>query len=110
MKTDAYTKIVLTIIALCLLVLVFKGVDLAPEAYASGANNNTPLNNKTNYGLVPINEDGTINVRLNTNQVVDVRLRGIDEAPNLRWEVDISEGPCQRFRSNRATLKDHTII
>ncbi|WP_165903818.1 hypothetical protein [Hymenobacter gummosus] len=37
MKPDAYTKSVLTVIALCLVVLVLRGVDVLPRAVAGGA-------------------------------------------------------------------------
>lgn len=87
MKTDKYTKTILTIIAICLIVIAFRGVDFLPEAKASNSNNKLPLKNNTKYGLVPTNEDGSINVRLKSNDIIDVRLRGIDEASNLRWEA-----------------------
>ncbi|WP_158499847.1 hypothetical protein [Sphingobacterium paucimobilis] len=77
----------MTIIAICLLVIAFKDVKFFPDAHAANSSSNLPLKNNTNYGLVPINEDGSINVRLHSNDVVDVRLRGIDEASNLRWEA-----------------------
>lgn len=34
MKTDVYTKIVLTIIAVCLVIIVFKNINFVPEARA----------------------------------------------------------------------------
>ncbi len=34
MKTDVYTKIVLTVIAVCLVVIVFKNFSFVPEARA----------------------------------------------------------------------------
>lgn len=85
MKTDTYTKIVLTVIAICLSIIVLKEVNIFPVAYANAPE--TKFEPSKNYGLVPLNEDGSINVRLNYGDVVDVRLRGIDEAPNLRWEA-----------------------
>ena len=84
MKIDTYTKAVLTVIAICLSILTFKDINLFPKAHA---HNSPPKTENLNYGLVPINADGSINVRLSTDQVVDVRLRGIDEAPTLRWEA-----------------------
>ena len=54
MKIDVYTKIVLTIIAACLVLLVLKAYNVVTPAYAA--------------------------------DVVDVRIRGIDEAGHLRWE------------------------
>ncbi len=55
MKTDVYTKTVLTVIAICLMVIAGKGTDFFPKAYAG-----TDLNLAT----VPVNEDGTMNVRV----------------------------------------------
>ena len=57
MKTDLYTKGILTIIAVCLILIVLKDIDIFPKAYASQPN--TP-----NYGIVPLNEDGTIDVNV----------------------------------------------
>lgn len=34
MKTDCYTKIVLTVIAVCLVVIVFRNIDFVPTAQA----------------------------------------------------------------------------
>jgi hypothetical protein len=36
MKTDLYTKVVLTVIAACLLGLVFRDVPIVTKAYAEG--------------------------------------------------------------------------
>jgi len=38
MKTDTYTKIVLTIIAVCLMVISFNILDIFPKAYAQTSN------------------------------------------------------------------------
>jgi len=75
MKTDKYTKIVLTVIAFVLTANLIKG-SLTP-AIADGKH----------YATVPLNPDGSITVKLVQSEVVDVRLRGIDEASNLRWEA-----------------------
>lgn len=85
MKTDVYTKIVLTIIAICLIVIVLKDVKFFSVVNAN--NTGLKLESSINYSLVPMNEDGSINVKFNNNDVIDVRLRGIDEASNLRWET-----------------------
>lgn len=83
MKTDTYTKSVLTIIAISLFLLVMKEFEIIPKAYA-GSNANLI---KSGYGLVPLNIDGSVNVKVNPDQVIDVRIRGIDEAPSLNWEA-----------------------
>ena len=38
------------------------------------------------YGLLPVNDDGSINVRINQGGLIDVRLIGIDEALDLSWD------------------------
>jgi hypothetical protein len=65
MKTDSYTKAVLTVIAICLLIIVVKQVDIIPTANASTLTSN--LKNNVNYVLVPLNTDGTIDVNLKSS-------------------------------------------
>jgi len=85
MKSDKFIKIVLTVIAVNLTILSFKSLNIIPTAKAADL---TPkVRDYRNYGLIPINADGSISVKLIQNGVVDVRLRGIDEAPNLNWEA-----------------------
>ena len=68
MKLDLYTKSILTIIALCLTINVLKEFDIMPKAYA-----NEPLKNELNllpnknYGLIPVNADGTIDVNIKSS-------------------------------------------
>mgnify|MGYP000866725966 CR=1 FL=1 len=62
MKTDFYTKTVLTVIALCLTIIVLNQVDIIPKAYAESPETN--LNPYINYGLVPLNEDGSVDVNI----------------------------------------------
>lgn len=61
MKTDAYTKSVLTVIALCLVVLVLRGVDLIPRATANAAG---PAQTWQTSRPLLVNNDGSINVRI----------------------------------------------
>jgi|WetSurMetagenome_2_1015567.scaffolds.fasta_scaffold1353266_1 hypothetical protein len=87
MKTDIYTKIILTVIAVCLTFIVLKQVDIIPPIYAD-----TPSNviKDGNYGLVPLNKDGSINVKLNSD-IVDVNIVEADglEKNGNRLRVDI---------------------
>jgi hypothetical protein len=77
-KVDNYTKAILTIIAICLTVLTLKQFDIIPKAYANETKNNAmPFN--TNYGLVPINEDGSITVKLSSSSVIDVNIKKVDQ-------------------------------
>ena len=88
MKIDRYTKFILTVIAFCLVVLTLDNVDIFPKAYA-----NDVVNYGGNYGLVPMNEDGSINVKLisldEALDEMDVNIVGIDTYDEL--EVDIVE-------------------
>lgn len=68
MKTDFYTKAVLTVIAICLTIISLNQVDIIPNAYAVNPKNN--LNTNMNYGLVPLNADGSIDVNIKSNSSV----------------------------------------
>jgi hypothetical protein len=75
MKTDLYTKSILTIIAVALIMLVFKNPGSFNEANAGPANfNNMQLNGK--YTLLPLNEDGSINVKMVDEMDVNIRSIG----------------------------------
>ena len=74
MKVDTYTKIILTVIAVVLTINLFKGM-ITPATAANRVVN------------VPVNPDGSITVKFAESDVLDVRLRGIDESPGLRWEA-----------------------
>ena len=86
MKIDNYTKFILTVIAFCLVVLTLNNVDIFPKAYASDV-----VNYGGNYGLVPMNEDGSINVRLqgidDAIEELDVNIVGIDTYDELEVEL-----------------------
>lgn len=97
MKIDKYTKILLTIIAVCLVNLSFKGTSIFPKAYAG-----TPDTPAIQYGLVPLNEDGSITVRLSAADEIDVNITDISTSDEMRvdlasisssdeLEVDIAE-------------------
>jgi len=57
MKTDRYTQVVLTVIAICLCALTFKCVGLVSPANATGS-----ASLPAGYALVPVNADGSVNV------------------------------------------------
>ena len=64
MKTDFYTKTVLTVIAGALTIIAFQNADFFPKANA----------NKTvsGFATVPVNPDGSINVKFPETMKVDV--------------------------------------
>jgi len=73
MKTDLYTKTILTIIAICLTINVVKDAELIPSAYADDAND--PLKS------VPVSNLGT------TTEVIDVRIVDINTYDELNVNV-----------------------
>ena len=87
MKPDLYTKTVLTIIAGCLVMLVLKNSSLVPEALAAA-----PATNRA-YGLVPVNADGSVTVRLQTAEAMPVNIVGVHrpfssgEVARYSWDV-----------------------
>ena len=78
MKTDLYTKAVLSLIAVCLTILVLKQVDVIPNAYAEPTEKN--LNPNVKYGLVPMNADGSIDVNIKSSTTMDVRIESCSRA------------------------------
>lgn len=101
MQVDKYTKIVLTIIAVNLSILTVKNLDIMPKAYANEPINNLELAPNMNYGLVPLNADGSINVKLiasdeidvnivdiNTNDELDVNIVGVETSDELDVNID----------------------
>ena len=87
MKTDYYTKAVLTVIAICLTIIVIKQVDLVPKAYAETPKSN--LNTNINYGLVPLNADGSIDVSIKSNSsTMDVNIVDISTSDELDVNID----------------------
>lgn len=86
MKVDKFTKIVLTVIAVNLTILVIKQLDIIPKVYA---NDYHPAieNPYMNYGLVPLNDDGSINVRLSSYDEIDVNITDISTSDKLNVNV-----------------------
>ena len=88
MKADTFTKIVLTVIAVNLTILTVKNLDLIPKAYANEPTNKLELAPNVNYGLVPLNEDGTINVKLSAYDEIDVNIVGVNTNDELHVNID----------------------
>lgn len=77
MKTDKYTKIVLTVIAICLTINVVKEFNFLPSAYANETENDIPIPN--GFKLVPINSS-VMDVRIvdvNTYKELNVNLKSV---------------------------------
>lgn len=75
MKTDLYTKTLLTIIAICLSVIVVNQSGIIPGAYAE---TRKEFEGNVNYGLVPLNDDGSINVRISSSEILAVKIEEVD--------------------------------
>lgn len=88
MKVDKFTKLVLTVIAVNLSILTVKNLDLIPKVQAHEPSPHLNLAPETNYGLVPLNDDGTINVRLSTADELDVNIVGIKTYDVMDVNID----------------------
>ncbi len=72
MQTDLYTKTILTIIAICLVIIVVKQIDIIPNAHAENSAN---VVYDPNYRLIKANADGTIDVNIKSaSSSIDVNL------------------------------------
>ena len=91
MKLDAYTKIILTVIALNLCYLSFNSSlntnqdNNVAEAGLFSFNNEK---SKENYALVPLNDDGSINVKISNTDDIDVNIRNIDTYDKMRVSIE----------------------
>ncbi len=85
MKTDTYTKVILTVIAFVLTVNMIKDFDIIPQAYA---NSNTSFpETSTEYKLVPVGNLETLDVRIvdiNTYNELNVNIKSIDSYDELK--------------------------
>lgn len=85
MKTDSYTKVLLSLIAACLLVLTIKNIGLIPELHASAE---APALAGSRFLSVPVNDDGSINVRLSGSDVIKIDLSDISTSDKLNINVE----------------------
>ena len=89
MKTDLYTKTVLTIIAVCLTINVVKEFELVPSVHATtNTFDATPVS--TEYALVPISAANTIDVRIvdiNTYDELNVNLKSVDTYDEVKVNI-----------------------
>ena len=79
MKIDKFTKVILTIIAVNLTILTVVNLDIVPKLLANEPGQIQNLN----YGLVPINDDGSITVRLSSSEEIDVNITDISTSDKL---------------------------
>ena len=85
MKADRYTKIILTVIAVCLTINVVKDLEVFPKAYA-----NDNITNDTEYKLVPVSDMETLDVRIvdiNTYDELYVNIKNIDTYDEMKVNI-----------------------
>jgi len=82
-KSDSYTRGMLTIIALCLTILTLGQLKVIPGVSTNF--NQQPQN--SSYGLVPLNEDGSVTVKLSSGDRLDVSLVDINTYDELRVDI-----------------------
>ncbi len=85
MKTDTYTKILLTVIALCLSFNVLRDIKIIPNVYADSSQSSSVLPNTPSLNLLKANEDGSLNVRLMSSDIIKV-----EPASGARFTVEPS--------------------
>ena len=83
MKIDRFT----TVIAINLSVLTLSKIKIIPSANAHSSELEMPAQ-FANYGLVPINEDGSVNMRLMSTDRLDVNIVDISTYDKLKVELD----------------------
>ena len=86
MKTDKYTKTILTIIAICLTINVIKDFEIIPSAYANEPEKISEI--PTGYKVVHMNE--VMDVRLvdiNTYDELNVNLKGVDTYDEVKVNI-----------------------
>ncbi|MFT5078012.1 MAG: hypothetical protein ACI836_001226 [Saprospiraceae bacterium] len=84
MKTDTYTKTILTVIAVCLSINVIQTLDIIPSAQAT---TNTPETLEVEYHLVPVSPNQVMDVRIvdiNTYDEMNINIKGIDTSEELK--------------------------
>lgn len=91
MKTDTYTKVILTIIAVCLSFNVVKDIELAPAAYATETSRASETTAPMDVRIVDIATYDELNVNLksvDTYDEVKVNLKSIDTSDELDVNID----------------------
>lgn len=108
MKTDLYTKTVLTVIALCLTVIVFKQLQIIPDAVAGIPGSKSPQS----YGLVPVNTDGSINVHIKPGtETMNVSIVDVNTYDMLKVDVaDINTSDKMNISLNDINTSDHLNV
>lgn len=89
MKTDLYTKTILTVIAVCLSLNLIQELEIIPSAYASGSSFDATKVSQE-YALVPISDANTMDVRIvdiNTYDELNVNLKSVDTYDEVKVNI-----------------------
>lgn len=87
MKTDNYTKTILTIIAICLTINVVKDFDIFPSAYANDSEKTSQI--PDGHKIVPENQVMDVRlVNINTSDELNVNLKSVDTYDELKVNVN----------------------
>lgn len=88
MRSTTYTNIMLTAIALSLSLLAIQQLKIFPAVHAE-SRNNFPY-----QSILPLNEDGSLNVHLQNLDEIDVNISGISTYEELEVSIEeINGGP-----------------
>jgi hypothetical protein len=103
---DTYTKGVLTVIAICLSIITIKGLGMFPTV---NADNRSPMVGfpNTQYGLVPVNEDGSISVKIISADTLAVNLSKVSTDNKINVDLAMIRG--YRFNPKGASGNDVCI-
>ena len=88
MKTDRYTKVILTVIAVCLTLQVAKEFDFIPKAYASSDPMLPSSNSK--YKLIEVDANNVMDVRLvdvNTSDELNVNIKRVETYDEFKVNI-----------------------
>jgi len=88
MKTDTYTKTILTVIAICLTINVIQGLDIIPSVYAA---NNSVEDTNVEYHLVPVTPNQVMDVRIvdiNTYDEMNVNIKSVDTNDEMKINLN----------------------
>lgn len=90
MKIDLYTKAILTIIAICLSINVFKEFDIIPVAHANEPEKTAIVSN--GYRTIPANQVMDVRlVNINTSDELNVNLKGINTYDEMKVNLKTIE-------------------
>ncbi|MEX2596770.1 MAG: hypothetical protein WEC59_07555 [Salibacteraceae bacterium] len=78
MKIDLFTKFTLGVIAACLSIQTLSQLSIISIAHADASIGYNSL------GFIPLNDDGSINVKLNDLSTMDVNIKGINTYDELK--------------------------